>query len=681
MVPMSKKSTPEQTGDAETKKALRIGHADLPDDLYSSGSQGVAVWDHEQNLVCWSHECVEFWYKPEAILQPGMPMIDLLRHIAKKGGLGDGDAATLAQTELDRVRQAGPESEDDFRMLGGRLIHVQRSALAGGGHASTYTDITDRQRAVDELKEQLENFQQAERMGNVGHWLWDKVDDRLISCSEEYARIFGITVKDCIEATDSFKLDVGWVHPEDQDRYANTVMGEPGFDIEYRIVTCDGDICHVRGFGEPVFDDNGVVICTRGTLQDISRYRIAEDALAVSEAHYQEIFDEAPATLCVEDWSPIKQMVDQLADDGVTDFAAYIAAHRDWAVDAYNAATVLQTSKASLKLYGAANTIEYKEITQGDSILPEEIDAFIEVLLGLIKGIWTFDLEMMDKNVAGSKFLARTRGIIPPSYRHDWSRLIYSMEDITEKNASKQALRMAKEEAEAANRAKSEFLAHMSHELRTPLNAITGFVQMMMNETFGPLGGPKYREYAGDIYDSGLHLLSLINDILDLSKVEAGEIDVSQTEFPLRRTITECITLVSAQDMNQMGRIHVEPSDNDINLYADIRIFRQVLLNLLSNASKFTPADGKIVISYNKNADDSVAIRIADTGVGIALDDMAKVLEPFGQARQSISTTHEGTGLGLPLSHKLMRLHGGSLALESEIGVGTTVTIVFPSQD
>ncbi len=241
----------------------------------------------------------------------------------------------------------------------------------------------------------------------------------------------------------------------------------------------------------------------------------------------------------------------------------------------------------------------------------------------------------------------------------------------------KQRLRVAKEGAEAANRAKSEFLANMSHELRTPLNAVIGFSEMIKVEMFGPVGD-RYRGYADDIYKSGSHLLGLINEILDLSKLEAGQFELSEEDIDLAVTVEACLHLVEAEAQKSKIRITTALDPEVRVIRADDRRMRQILINLLSNAVKFTPEGGKVrVASYLKN--DGLAIDVSDTGIGIAAEDMAKVMTSFGQVESKISRKYEGSGLGLPLAKHFVELHGGALTIQSQVDVGTTVTVMLPS--
>jgi len=243
---------------------------------------------------------------------------------------------------------------------------------------------------------------------------------------------------------------------------------------------------------------------------------------------------------------------------------------------------------------------------------------------------------------------------------------------------SQMELIQAKEEAETYNNAKTQFLANMSHELRTPLNAILGFSQIMQLQTFGPLGADKYGEYIDDIHHSGSHLLSLINDILQISKIEAGSHTLHMELFCVPEFIDDCVTIVHerAKDLN-ISLIQDIGSEVEM-VFADRRAVQQCLINLLSNAIKFTSRSGTVVIST------SVSTRwfdfiVADTGIGIAKEDLPKLTQPFTQIeRMQTARIHEGTGLGLTITRNLVEMHGGSLKIDSEVNVGTAVTIRLP---
>ena len=251
------------------------------------------------------------------------------------------------------------------------------------------------------------------------------------------------------------------------------------------------------------------------------------------------------------------------------------------------------------------------------------------------------------------------------------------MTDITDRKAMEAELVRSKEAAEFANRTKTEFLAHMSHELRTPLNAIIGFAEVIKSQMFGEIGLQKYVDYAADIHKSGQHLLDLINDILDLSKLEAGKLELHEGEIAVADIIAHCCTLVGSGA--RAGHIRlVQEFGNVPSLRADERALKQVLLNLLSNAIKFTPKNGTVTIRAGVQPDSTLRIEVSDTGIGIKAEDIKVALSPFGQIDSKIARHHKGTGLGLPICKSLIELHGGTFMLESTPGKGTSAIVTFP---
>ena len=232
--------------------------------------------------------------------------------------------------------------------------------------------------------------------------------------------------------------------------------------------------------------------------------------------------------------------------------------------------------------------------------------------------------------------------------------------------------------AEAANQAKSEFLANMSHELRTPLNAINGFSEIMAAEMFGPLGDAKYKGYAADIHRSGQHLLSLINDILDMAKIEAGKMRLHYEAVSLKEVADDAVRLVRGKVQDAGLTLTVETDPDLPEIEADQRGCRQVMLNLLSNAIKFTPEGGSITVRLASLGAERVRVAVADTGIGIAADDLARLARPFEQVEGQHSKTTQGTGLGLALTKSLIEMHGGTLVMESRPGAGTTVSFDLP---
>jgi signal transduction histidine kinase len=240
-------------------------------------------------------------------------------------------------------------------------------------------------------------------------------------------------------------------------------------------------------------------------------------------------------------------------------------------------------------------------------------------------------------------------------------------------------LRAAKEAAEAASRSKTEFLANVSHELRTPLNAIIGFSELMLNGARGPIGNADYRGYLKDIFDAGTDLLRLINEILDLSKAEAGKLELLEDTVDVENVIQTVTRLVGPKADTAGLSLTTDLPEPSPLLFCDRLKLKQILLNLLSNAVKFTEPGGKIEISMGIEPERGLFIAVQDSGIGIARADIPRVLQPFVQVDSALSRTHNGTGLGLPLAAAMIELHGGKLVIESEPGRGTTVSAFFPA--
>ncbi len=253
--------------------------------------------------------------------------------------------------------------------------------------------------------------------------------------------------------------------------------------------------------------------------------------------------------------------------------------------------------------------------------------------------------------------------------------------EVSAREVTARDLLAAKERAELADAAKGQFLAQMSHELRTPLNAIIGFSEVMNNELLGPVGNEKYKEYLTDIHNSGTYLLNLINDILDLSKVQADKYELNESEVALEALLDDCLRLVVPRAENEGVSLALVCKIKDLRLIADERAVRQMLLNLLSNSVKFTPRGGQVTLRAAVEPDGRIAIAVADTGIGIKKADIPKALAPFGQVNNDKTVyVADGTGLGLPITRALVELHGGTFVIESVWGAGTTITLRFPER-
>jgi PAS domain S-box-containing protein len=251
--------------------------------------------------------------------------------------------------------------------------------------------------------------------------------------------------------------------------------------------------------------------------------------------------------------------------------------------------------------------------------------------------------------------------------------------DVTKRVENEQALLQAKEAAELSSRSKTEFLHNMSHELRTPLNAIIGFSEVMQRETFGPIGA-KYVDYAQDIQASGRHLLSVINDILDVAKIESGHFELTEERVSIADVLDSTFRLVRHRAIRAGVALLAPIAESLPIVRADGRVLKQVILNLLDNATKFTAAGGHVVVTATETASGSVEITVADDGIGIPADRLDSVMQPFAQVDDSLSRKYGGTGLGLPLAKRFIEMHGGDLILRSELGNGTTAIVRLPPE-
>ena len=252
--------------------------------------------------------------------------------------------------------------------------------------------------------------------------------------------------------------------------------------------------------------------------------------------------------------------------------------------------------------------------------------------------------------------------------------------DITERKSAERTLKDAKEAAEAGNRTKTEFLAGMSHELRTPLNAVIGFADIMKVEMLGPIGNPRYLEYADDIRSSAEHLLAIIDDMLDVSTIEAGRLELNEELVRVAEIVRDCVRVMTPRAAESGIKLQLVCPDELPALRADARRLKQVLINVLGNAVAYTPEDGEVTLRVSLNREGGMRFQVKDTGLGMAKDQIPVAISRFGRIESPARSRNSGTGLGLPLAIELTRLHGGQLDISSSVGEGTTVIVELPPE-
>lgn len=435
-----------------------------------------------------------------------------------------------------------------------------------------------------------------------------------------------------------------WVHADDwglvEEYYRRRMAEEMVPDhYEVRILQVNGGVrnCLIRATqvmweGEPAVS---------ASVVDITNQREAEQAYAQSEQKFRNIFNLTPEVM----------IISSLKDS-----------------------RILDVNPAFLNLFGRRR----------DDVIgktSEELDIWADTTF---LGRFVEELKMT-ASMTDVPTTVKTRGNLIRHFRlfaqkierDEEPVLLMIGRDVTEDLLQAQELQRSKDSAELANRAKSEFLANMSHELRTPLNAILGFAEIIKEEMIGPLGTPRYAEYAKDIHESGTHLLSIINDILDLSKVEAGRLEAYLTWIDPIENLEMCVNLVQ-QRAREADLALDYAFDEDILLEADDRLIKQIALNLLSNSVKFTEPGGKVRIMLEKTANGGVCLSVEDTGIGMTAEEIKIAKRPFGQVDSSLSRRHEGSGLGLPLISAFAEKLNATMTIDSQPGVGTRVSIVFP---
>ncbi len=308
----------------------------------------------------------------------------------------------------------------------------------------------------------------------------------------------------------------------------------------------------------------------------------------------------------------------------------------------------------------------------------DDIDRVNQALQRAIIEENDYDVEFSITRPDGEERFIRSEGRCSMNDSGEVIALFGIMQDMTERMLYERELKNAKDAAERAYAAKTQFLANMSHELRTPLNAIIGFSEMIERQLLGPIGNEKYLDYIGGIRNSGEHLLDLISDILDMSKIEAGKYELLLEEINLVKTIKLAIHMMEGRALESNLKIVAAPmEDENITIIADRRAVLQIILNLLSNAVKFSKENGQITLECHKR-DDYVAMKIIDNGIGIPANKLATITRPFEQVSSSYAREHEGSGLGLAITKELAELHGGMLFIDSKLDVGTTVTVRLP---
>ena len=505
-------------------------------------------------------------------------------------------------------------------------------------------DITERKQAEEKLKEAYDII----TMSPAVAFLWRNDEGWPVEfVTDNVKTIFGYTAAEFISGKVSYAKII---HPSDIDRVSEEVArfskkeGRKRFTHRsYRIITKTGEVKWLNDSTYIRRDKNNKITHYQGIVEDITERKKVENALRENEERLMDFLENA------------NDLVQSIRPDG-----SFIFVNRAWKE------TLGYTDE------------EIHNLTMFDIIHPQSLEHCKEIFQRIIAGENISNIETVFVTKDGRSIIVE--GNI--NCRFEGSKPIATrgiFHNNTERKKAEQELHRSKEAAEAANQAKSDFLASMSHELRTPLTAIIGFSQVLEMQHFGKLT-EKQSEYVNNIHKSGKHLLSLINDILDLSKVEAGKMELELSDVKVKELLEGSLVMIKEKCHNHNISLDLEVSKevSDIKITADDRKLKQVMFNLLSNAAKFTPDNGAITVEAEKK-DEDIFISVTDTGIGISVEDQKKIFDEFYQVKGGITDKTPGTGLGLALVKQLVEMHGGRVSLESEgIGKGSRFSFMIP---
>lgn len=512
--------------------------------------------------------------------------------------------------------------------------------------------------ATEALRVSDERYALALRGPNEGLWDWD-ANSKALYLSARLLSILGFASENLHTTSDDW---LALVHPDDRQLFQSTLVDHlkgmtAHFECEYRVRDHDGNYRWVLARGLAVRDQSGRGTRMVGSIGDITERKLREASLKASEDRFRSLVAAAASVILMIDRDGIIQEFNREAEL-VFDMVRADAIDRHWT-----------------HVLGDFDTDFYPLIAaarRGEDVRDHEIAVR---RWGQPARVISWNLACSDDCGGGVVAVGTdvTRRRVAERGLHEANELLEQR--VAARTGEALA---AQEQAELANRTKTEFVANMSHELRTPLNAIIGFSDVMRLEVMGPMQNPKYADYIRAIYDSGSHLLNIINDILDLAKIEAGKFELYREPSDLRAIADGAVRLMMERAQKAGVLLEYRMSDGMGMAMVDPLRIKQVLLNLLSNAVKFTPEGGSVFLVGDRDHA-GITLAVTDTGIGMAPDNVDKVMQPFAQVDSSLARRYPGTGLGLPLAKSFVDLHGGTMMVDSIIGRGTTVTVVLPA--
>ncbi len=445
----------------------------------------------------------------------------------------------------------------------------------------------------------------------------------------------------------------------------------------------------------PSLDESGNPKYFIAAIQDISKRKEFEKNFLLSESRYRNLFEESPIAIFEEDFSAIKDRLDILRREGITDWRDYFSTHPSLVREMAALVKVIRANKAAIEFHGLHSEEEFNQ--RFDSLFPDHVSKkFAEELIQIAQGKTHFSIDAVNRTFTGKTADIIIYFTVVPGFEKDYSKVIISVVDITHQKEIETELRRLNLELEdrvsqrtaelhsanislaKASRLKDEFLANMSHELRTPLTGVLGLSETLQKGVYGPLN-EKQISVIYTIEEGGRHLLNLINDILDLSKIEAGKAELQPSIMNVGDVCQSSLRMVRQMAVSKNLTVTFTQNPLEMIMYADPKRLKQILVNLLGNAVKFTPENGELGLEVCGDEDtDEVRFTVWDNGIGIAPENMEKLFQPFVQLDSGFSKNFKGTGLGLSLVERLTRLHGGRVEVQSELGCGSRFTVFIP---
>ena len=473
------------------------------------------------------------------------------------------------------------------------------------------------------------------------------VDGKLVFLNEAWRKVTGFELERSIGRN---LFDLLYVQDQEEQRYnfEQLVKGQKkSYRTFTRLRSADGSFRAVELAISMMRQDENKELRVVGTITDVEERRRAERALSEAEKKYRNIVENAAAGIY------------QVTPEG-----QYLSAN-----PAFAKILGFDAPEEILRDINNANEQLYTNTPSRTKFLRD---------VSVLKSSENFESQITKKNGDVIWVSENVRVV-----KDDEGNLLYfegSMEDVDQRKKAEIALIQAKSESDLANRAKSEFLTNMSHELRTPLNSVIGFSEIIKDEAFGPLPQKEYKDYAKDIHESGKNLLNVINEILDVSRIEAGERMLNEGVVNIKEVIESCLKLMEGKIKTNKIRIENKIKNSTLGLVGETHAVKQMILNLMSNAVKFSPPNSLMMLDAEIDRKGRLRLSVTDTGIGLSEDEVEKALSSFGQIEVEHKRSKSGTGLGLTLVQSLVGLHGGELELVSQKGIGTTVTLIFPAK-